>query len=173
MTKDGALQTLANTQHSRLIILFLLGWFLLSHGNLFGRLGLLGGANSSFGCLQIGWPTGVCLTPSVVLCMSKSLRQSIISYQVASSPGTCGHSYSVVMVCWISPIPVDKEFYGWWLRIVALVSRDIKGGLNTLLTLGAWTLWKHHDSVFNRTIPSIQLILNRFWRRNTSQALPH
>jgi hypothetical protein len=80
MTKDG--------QHSRLIILFLLGWFLLSHGNLFGRLGLLGGANSSFGCLQIGagqpigWPTGVCLTPSVVLCMSKSLRQSIISYQV-------------------------------------------------------------------------------------------
>jgi hypothetical protein len=32
------------------------------------------------------------------------------------------------MVCWISPILVDKEFYGWWLRIVALVSRDIKGG---------------------------------------------
>jgi hypothetical protein len=67
------------------------------------------------------------------------------------------------MVCWISPILVDKEFYGWWLTSVALVSRDIKGGLNTLLTLGAWTLWKHDsDCVFNRLSLAFSLFLIDF-----------
>jgi hypothetical protein len=110
--------------------------------NLFRRFGPLGGVNSSFGQLcigaeqLIGWPIGFCLPPTVILCVSKSLRLFTISYQVLFSRYMC----SLLLCCygWLNfpPFPVDKESYAWWLRIVASVPRDIKGGLNTLLTLG-------------------------------------
>jgi hypothetical protein len=51
-------------------------------------------------------------------------------------------------------IPKDKELE------FASVPIDIVRGLNSLLTFGSWTLWKHHiDYVFSGTIPSIQLVL--------------
>jgi hypothetical protein len=63
--------------------------------------------------------------------------------------------YPIAMVCQIFLyIPKDKELE------FALVPMDIVRGLNSLLTFGSWTLWKHHiDYVFSGTIPSIQLVL--------------
>lgn len=177
MTTASALQTLANAQQSRLITLSLLGWFLLSHGNLFRRFGPIGGVNSSFGQLcigaeqLIGWPIGFCLPPTVILCVSKSLRLFTISYQVLFSRYMC----SLLLCCygWLNfpPFPVDKESYAWWLRIVASVPRDIKGGLNTLLTLGVWLSGNTTTTVCSMALSlAVSLFFNRFWR-HASQAL--
>lgn len=70
ITTDGTLHALANTQHSQLVILSLLGCFILSHGSLFGRFGLLGVANSLFGWLHIGAGQliGVCHPDCCPLC---------------------------------------------------------------------------------------------------------
>lgn len=50
-------------------------------------------------------------------------------------------------------------FFDWWLRVTALFPGEVKQGLNSLITLGAWMLWKHHNCVFNGANPNIQLTI--------------
>ena len=51
------------------------------------------------------------------------------------------------------------EFFKWWICIIALFPEDFKRGLNSLIILGAWILWKHcNNYVFNGAIPNIQLV---------------
>uniref|UniRef100_A0A0A8XPK6 Reverse transcriptase zinc-binding domain-containing protein n=1 Tax=Arundo donax TaxID=35708 RepID=A0A0A8XPK6_ARUDO len=63
-----------------------------------------------------------------------------------------------------SPFPDDKSFFGWWMRIISLVPANLKRGLNSLLTLGAWMLWKHrNDCVFNGANPNVQAVLRNIF----------
>jgi hypothetical protein len=59
-----------------------------------------------------------------------------------------------------SPFPNNKRFFECWIQIIAFFPEDFKHGLNSLITLGAWMLWKHcNDCVLNGVVPNIQLVV--------------
>jgi hypothetical protein len=63
----------------------------------------------------------------------------------------------------LSPQPAGKVFCEWWLKINALVSRNMKRGLNSVIISGAWMLWRHLNGwVLNGASPSVQLVLSKF-----------
>jgi hypothetical protein len=43
----------------------------------------------------------------------------------------------------LSPQPSDMIFQEWWRVAAGQVNDTIKKGLNTLINLGTWTLWRH------------------------------
>jgi hypothetical protein len=54
----------------------------------------------------------------------------------------------------ISPQPYETTFEDWWGRVANLVLANVRGGLNLLIILGAWTFWWHrNDCVFNEASP--------------------
>lgn len=63
----------------------------------------------------------------------------------------------------VSPSPDDKDFFDCWMRVVALSPEQVKQGLNLVITLGAWMLWKHHNNcVFNGANTNTQLVIRTF-----------
>lgn len=62
----------------------------------------------------------------------------------------------------LSPQAADVVFCDWWLKINGRVPGSMKRGLNSLVILGAWMLWKHrNDCVFNGASPSVQQALRQ------------
>lgn len=60
----------------------------------------------------------------------------------------------------LSPQNSDGVFDEWWCKIESMVANLIQKGLNSLVALGAWTLWQHrNDCVFSGTSPSIAAAL--------------
>jgi nuclear pore complex protein Nup210 len=52
-------------------------------------------------------------------------------------------------------------FDDWWDRLWHAAPEQQKKGLNSLVVLGAWVLWTHHNScVFYGAAPSIARVLN-------------
>jgi hypothetical protein len=50
----------------------------------------------------------------------------------------------------------------WWSRISEQLQGIAKKGLNSLITLGLWTLWNHrNECVFDRIKPSLEVALRR------------
>ena len=50
----------------------------------------------------------------------------------------------------LSHQPYDLFFDEWWSRASSTVEGSIKKGLNSMIALGAWTIWRHrNDCVFN------------------------
>jgi hypothetical protein len=43
----------------------------------------------------------------------------------------------------IDPAQTDESLDDWWSRASTLVTNTLREGLNSLLILGAWTLWRH------------------------------
>jgi hypothetical protein len=41
----------------------------------------------------------------------------------------------------LSPQPLEMCFFDWWNRAAALVTAPLKKELNSLIILGAWTIW--------------------------------
>jgi hypothetical protein len=71
--------------------------------------------------------------------------------------------------------PEDVCFDDWWSRASCLVEGTIKKGFNSLIILGAWTIWKHrNDCVFNGVAPSLTSALvmvgEEFWKWNLAGA---
>ncbi|RCV43241.1 hypothetical protein SETIT_9G278900v2 [Setaria italica] len=55
----------------------------------------------------------------------------------------------------LAPQPTDS-LYDWWVKMKNSVSGDARKGLNSLIILGAWTIWRHrNDCVSNGAAPSI------------------
>ncbi|GJM94503.1 hypothetical protein PR202_ga11151 [Eleusine coracana subsp. coracana] len=51
----------------------------------------------------------------------------------------------------------ETSFAEWWRKTAQRAGKTKRNGLNSLMVLGAWTLWKHHNScVFEGISPSIQ-----------------
>lgn len=54
----------------------------------------------------------------------------------------------------------NNAFAKWWDRCQQQVQRDRKAGLNTLIILVAWSLWKHRNRcVFYHAQPAVSFIL--------------
>lgn len=60
----------------------------------------------------------------------------------------------------VTPQPADNYFEDWWQHASNSVSNSVVEGLNYLVILGAWVLWKHrNDCVFNGVSPSLSAVL--------------
>lgn len=59
----------------------------------------------------------------------------------------------------LSPHSSDK-FLNWWSRAVKTVPKKLRKGLNTLIMLPAWEIWKHrNDCVFEGQRPGVHTVL--------------
>ena len=55
-----------------------------------------------------------------------------------------------------SPQPTDISFHNWWKRVSNAASEILRKGINSLIILGAWTLWTHRNKcVFDGAAPSV------------------
>jgi hypothetical protein len=60
----------------------------------------------------------------------------------------------------LAPHPVASSFDDWWRLASNVVNGDLQKGLNSLIILGAWTLWRHrNDCVFNGKSPQLSVAL--------------
>ena len=58
------------------------------------------------------------------------------------------------------PQPSDQSFDNWWRKVDSAASGDYRLGLNSLVILGAWSIWRHrNDCVFNGATPNVNLAL--------------
>ncbi|GJN35167.1 hypothetical protein PR202_gb23914 [Eleusine coracana subsp. coracana] len=65
----------------------------------------------------------------------------------------------------------DDVFAEWWKKARKHADKTKRKGLNSLIILGAWTLWKHRNScVYEGVRPCIQLIMREF---NSERQLWH
>ncbi|GJN11863.1 hypothetical protein PR202_ga30096 [Eleusine coracana subsp. coracana] len=65
------------------------------------------------------------------------------------------------------PTADDDSFANWWRRAVRKVPKEIRKGLNTVIILGGWTLWKHRNAcVFDTAAPCIRTLLKNFDNEN-------
>jgi hypothetical protein len=56
----------------------------------------------------------------------------------------------------LAPQPTVTHFLGWWKKVAAAVPKEARKGLNSLIILVAWEIWKHRNScVFDNKRPSI------------------
>ncbi|GJN04465.1 hypothetical protein PR202_ga22015 [Eleusine coracana subsp. coracana] len=54
----------------------------------------------------------------------------------------------------------DGKLNPWWSSVEASVDKAARKGLNSLIILGSWTLWKHrNDCVFNGASPNLSTAL--------------
>jgi hypothetical protein len=60
----------------------------------------------------------------------------------------------------LAPQPSVTCFSGWWKRSIAAVPKEARKGLNTLIILVAWEIWKHRNTcVFDNKRPSVQEVI--------------
>jgi hypothetical protein len=58
------------------------------------------------------------------------------------------------------PSQNERSFADWWRKMMRRVKKEHKKGVNTLIILGAWTIWKHRNAcVFEGASPSVNTIL--------------
>ena len=56
----------------------------------------------------------------------------------------------------LTPQPQDISFDDWWEKAEVSVAGELRKGLNSLIILGAWSVWRHrNDCVFNGTVPNV------------------
>jgi hypothetical protein len=59
-----------------------------------------------------------------------------------------------------APLPDTNSFSGWWSQTVKRVPKEFKKGLNSLIILVAWELWKHRNAcVFDGARPCFQVVM--------------
>lgn len=62
----------------------------------------------------------------------------------------------------VTPQPDDHVFSGWWLRTSNRFAEPVRHGLNSLVILSAWLLWKHRNNcVFNGATPCVSRVLHQ------------
>jgi hypothetical protein len=59
-----------------------------------------------------------------------------------------------------APQVSEISFQEWWRQVLSSVSTPNRKGLNSLIILGAWTLWRHrNDCVFKGAAPCLATTL--------------
>ncbi|WVZ88479.1 LOW QUALITY PROTEIN: hypothetical protein U9M48_034996, partial [Paspalum notatum var. saurae] len=62
----------------------------------------------------------------------------------------------------------ERSFSGWWYRAISRVPKEMKKGLNSLIILVAWELWKHINAcVFEGVRPSVVLLCQEVERKSS------
>ena len=60
----------------------------------------------------------------------------------------------------LAPQPGSSSFIRWWCRFRKAVPKELRKGLNSLIILVAWEIWKHRNScVFDNSRPSVEEVL--------------
>ena len=60
----------------------------------------------------------------------------------------------------LDPQPSVTRFSGWWKRSSAAVPKEVRKGLNSLIILVTWEIWKHRNTcVFDKKRPSVHEVL--------------
>ena len=60
----------------------------------------------------------------------------------------------------LAPQSAVTRFSGWWKRSTAAIPKEARKGLNSLIILVAWEIWKHRNTcVFDNKWPSVQEVL--------------
>jgi hypothetical protein len=53
-----------------------------------------------------------------------------------------------------------SRFSGWWRKAIAAAPKEIRKGLNSLIILVAWEVWKHRNGcVFQNLRPNVQEVI--------------
>jgi hypothetical protein len=61
-----------------------------------------------------------------------------------------------------APVVGETKAMEWWSRSSEQLQGIAKKGLNSLITLGLWTLWNHRNKcVFDRVTPSLEGAIRR------------
>ena len=60
----------------------------------------------------------------------------------------------------LAPESPETRFFGWWRKTFLAVPKEMRKGLNSLIILVAWEIWKHrNDCVFEKARPNTQEVL--------------
>ena len=60
----------------------------------------------------------------------------------------------------LSPQPTVASFDDWWSNANSRVEGEVRKGLNSLIILGAWSIWNlRNRCVFDGVSPSLSLIM--------------
>jgi len=60
----------------------------------------------------------------------------------------------------LAPQPTVTRFSGWWKKTTSDVPKEARKGLNSLIILVAWEIWKHRNTcVFDNMRPNVQEVL--------------
>ncbi|WVZ88911.1 hypothetical protein U9M48_035378 [Paspalum notatum var. saurae] len=90
--------------------------------------------------LQIDSPREICHTQPPVHSATKRKRRSIMRFNLQN----------------LAPLPEDESLDGWWSRESFRVHDLAQRGFNSLVILGACTLWKHRNlCVFEGAVPNL------------------
>lgn len=73
-----------------------------------------------------------------------------------------------VLLVYLSPVigasgsllTAEVSFLEWWRRAATSVPNNLQKGLNTLIILGAWTMWKHRNECLQRSFPLLSTTLS-------------
>lgn len=64
--------------------------------------------------------------------------------------------------------PSMNRLSSWWFKTVKDTPKEVKKGLNSLIILVAWEIWKHrNDCVFNGASPRISAVLHAVARESS------
>jgi hypothetical protein len=61
----------------------------------------------------------------------------------------------------LAPQPSNTNFMEWWQEVSEAVHGPFGDGLNSLIVLGAWVLWKNHKNrcIFDDLSPNTAVVL--------------
>jgi hypothetical protein len=60
----------------------------------------------------------------------------------------------------LAPQPSDQSFDDWWRKVDEAASGDVRKGLNSLVILGAWSIWRRRDDcIFNGSVSNVNVAL--------------
>ena len=60
----------------------------------------------------------------------------------------------------LAPQAVDLSFEDWWTNASNRVTGQVQKGLNSIIILGAWSIWKHRNScVFDGVTPNLPYVV--------------
>lgn len=133
--------------------LIFLGQYHLNLGEGFGSPGHLTNAKSSFGQqfeIGAGLRTGLQKEETV----QHLLASCVVARQVwfkLLHPINLGN---------LLPRQRERSFADWWRKVIKKVPKDLRKGVNSLIILGAWMIWKHRNAcVFEGVAPSVNTIM--------------
>ena len=135
----------------------------MSHGNGFGNLGPLAKVKPSF-----RWPfvTGVGRLPHPARCPLCDQEEETVQHLLTTCVFARQFWFSILQPLNLSclvPRCAAGSFADWWRKSWKRVQKQLRKGFNSLVILGAWTIWKHRNAcVFDGTTPNLQGALQAF-----------